>query len=94
MAKCKHEFLMRHEYHGEVWWQCQEGCDFLFREEKEIPFRLLEQVFDKAEKVCEWAWDDCDNEPRQDIAALEAALENYVNFRKAERSLKAGRQAG
>ena len=28
---CKHENLMRHEYHSEIWWQCDEGCDFLFR---------------------------------------------------------------
>jgi hypothetical protein len=29
--ECKHQFLMRHEYHGEIWWQCEDGCDFVFR---------------------------------------------------------------
>lgn len=29
---CLHKNLMRHEYHGEIWWQCDEGCDFIFRQ--------------------------------------------------------------
>lgn len=28
---CKHENLMRHQYCANVWWQCEEGCDFIFR---------------------------------------------------------------
>ena len=27
---CKHEMMERHEYYGEKWWQCTNGCDFVF----------------------------------------------------------------
>jgi hypothetical protein len=34
-SECRHESLVRHDYHDETWWQCEQGCDFLFRKQKE-----------------------------------------------------------
>jgi hypothetical protein len=39
VSECTHEFLMRHDYEGEVFWQCDQGCDFVFREGEIVKLR-------------------------------------------------------
>lgn len=42
LKNCKHDNLMRHEYHGNIWWQCENGCDFLARQPDSDSQRLRE----------------------------------------------------